>query len=109
MIRHHISLAFRAPKSGLSYKSPESALAAALSDFGLSLGNKIAGSEKGIYTWQINTPEGTPLEKLRLGFDEKQEKFVLDDGENTVEDTEPDILLRSIRLSPTVGLKDPAI
>lgn len=109
MIQHSISLAFQQPKSALSYRSPETALADALSEAGLSLGNEVTGSEKGIYTWQINTPEGTPLETLRIGHDSRKKEYVLDDGETSERNADPKILLKSIRLSPTVALKTPAI
>ena len=102
MIEHHISLSAKSA-------DPRKRIEPLLRDMGLTLGEETTGAEKGIYTWQINTPEGTPLEKLQIGFDENQNQFMLDDGENTQRDAEPKTLLRSIRLSPTVGLKDPAI
>lgn len=99
-------------KIRLRSKAQEAAtliLKEALADFGCTVGDCTVEASKGIYTWDITTPKGTPLENLRIGFDTGTGEYTMPLDKEEKRDKEPRVLLKSIRLSPTVSLKTPAI
>lgn len=78
-------------------------------DEGFSLGEKSMVAPRGMYMWQLNTPEGTPLDTLRIGIDSNKKEYVLDKDGEEQRDSEPRRLLRSVRMSPTLSIQNPAI